>query len=567
MRQTRALLLVGAFASSNVAIAASLPRGVSPEFAKFYEAKSKFTCITNPSIVVDIVQVNDGSCDCPDGSDEPGTAACAYLDPLSPPQPLPGSPSGTTNTTPALPGFWCENAGHVGAYVPFSYVNDGICDYELCCDGSEEYAHKGGVKCANKCAAIGKAFRKAEQERQQGQERALKQRRALVQEARQLRNQVVERIAKFRSEIVGLEKTRDRLQRELAETERAERGKVVKNGGSGPKKGSKLSLLVSLAKQRVDELRETLDKVLDHRDDLQDKVDELETILRNFKEQYNPNFNDEGVKSAVHAWEDYAAKTAGEQKTELNDVDVHAVLKEDSEENGVNWKAFETDDATDTDVLYSFEAYLPPSVRLYLHEKLAALRVWLVESGLLADNSDASNESQALKDARGALQSAENDLSSRQNSLREDEADLTKDYGADEIFRALKDKCTTTEVGEYDYEVCWLGQATQKSKKGHGNTSLGRFERVDTEVADEEERTDGKSLGKGPRMVLRYENGLHCWNGPNRRTDVWLSCAEKEEIWRVTEAEKCVYKMEVGTPAACKESPKAADTGSGKDEL
>ncbi|CAK7225227.1 hypothetical protein SCUCBS95973_005790 [Sporothrix curviconia] len=560
MRQTGALLLAGAFASS---VAASTPRGVSPEFAKYYGSKDKFTCITNPSVVLDIAQVNDGSCDCPDGSDEPGTAACSYLDPLSPPQPLPGSPSGSTNTTPALPGFWCENAGHIGAYVPFSYVNDGICDYELCCDGSEEYARKGGIKCGNRCAAIGKEFRRVEEDRLKGQERALKQRRALAKEAQQLRNQVQERIAKFRSEIVGLEKTRDRLQKELTETERAERGKVVKLGGA--KKGGKLGLLVSLAKVRVKELRETLDKVLDHRDDLQDKVDELETILRNFKEQYNPNFNDEGVKAAVHAWEDYAAKTADEKPPAIQDADVHAVLKEDSEETGVNWAAFETDDETDTDVLYSFEAYLPPFVRAYIHDKLAALRVWMVESGLLADNSDAASESQAVRNARAAFQNAENDLTGRKNALRDDEADLAKDYGADDIFRALKDKCVSTEAGEYDYEVCWMGQATQKSKKGHGNTSLGRFDRADTETADEEERTDGKSLGKGPRTVLRYENGLHCWNGPNRRTDVWLGCAEKEEIWRVSEAEKCVYKMEVGTPAVCEDIRKAADAG--KDEL
>lgn len=335
--------------------------------AKFYDTKGKFTCITKPSIVLDIAQVNDNSCDCPDGSDEPGTAACAYLDRLSPPQPLPGSPSGTTNTTSALPGFWCANAGHVGAYVPFSFVNDGICDYELCCDGSEEYARKGGVKCPNRCAAIGKEFRRAEEERQQGQERALKRRRTLVKEARQLRIQVQERVKRYQGELADLEKTRDRLQKELAETERADRGKVVKTSGKGAKAGGKLGLLVNLARQRVDELRETLDKVLDHRDDLQDKVDELETILRNFKEQYNPNFNDEGVKSAVHAWEDYAAKAADEKKPDLEDVDVHSVLKEDSEESGVNWKEFETDDAKDTDVCmchppsYFFLSYRPLS--------------------------------------------------------------------------------------------------------------------------------------------------------------------------------------------------------------
>jgi protein kinase C substrate 80K-H len=77
---------------------------------------------------------------------------------------------------------------------------------------------------------------------------------------------------------------------------------------------------------------------------------------------------------------------------------------------------------------------------------------------------------------------------------------------------------------------------------------------------------DGKSLGSGPRMVMRYNNGQTCWNGPQRRTDVWLGCAEKEEVWRVTEAEKCVYKMEVGTPAACEYEGEAINSQP-KDEL
>ena len=65
---------------------------------------------------------------------------------------------------------------------------------------------------------------------------------------------------------------------------------------------------------------------------------------------------------------------------------------------------------------------------------------------------------------------------------------------------------------------------------------------------------------------MRYDNGQGCWNGPQRRTDVWLGCAEKEELWRVSEAEKCVYKMEVGTPAAC-EPAEAKAAHAGKDEL
>ncbi|KAL0460530.1 UNVERIFIED_CONTAM: Glucosidase 2 subunit beta [Sesamum latifolium] len=48
-------------------------------------------------------QLNDDFCDCPDGSDEPGTSAC---------------PNGK---------FYCKNAGHIPVLLYSSRVNDGIC--------------------------------------------------------------------------------------------------------------------------------------------------------------------------------------------------------------------------------------------------------------------------------------------------------------------------------------------------------------------------------------------------------------------------------------------------------
>ena len=204
-----------------------------------------------------------------------------------------------------------------------------------------------------------------------------------------------------------------------------------------------------------------------------------------------------------------------------------------------------------TIAVYNLEAYLPAPVKDFLHLKINSFRIWLIENGILADNPVKGGESKLVKAARESHDAVNNDVNSKRLRLSEEEADLQKDYGSDGIFRALKDRCVSKEAGEYDYELCWYGQTTQKSKKGHGNTGMGTFTKIDLEAADEEERQDGKSLGKGTRMVLRYENGQHCWNGPARRTDVWLGCAETEEIWRISESEKCVYKMEVGTPAAC----------------
>jgi hypothetical protein len=75
--------------------------------------------------------------------------------------------------------FYCKNEHHLGAFIPSSRVNDGICGkvfcvYKMfqsqtwslvdpeCCDGSDEYS--GRVKCPNKCAD---EHRKAQERREQ----------------------------------------------------------------------------------------------------------------------------------------------------------------------------------------------------------------------------------------------------------------------------------------------------------------------------------------------------------------------------------------------------------------
>ncbi|TDZ14092.1 Glucosidase 2 subunit beta [Colletotrichum orbiculare MAFF 240422] len=563
MRQSYSVVLFGTFLSAAAPVSGTnLPRGVGPEFAKFYESKDSFSCISHPEITLSFKQVNDDSCDCPDGSDEPGTAACAYLDPLSPPQPFVGSQTGTTNTPNALPGFWCANVGHIGAYVPFMYVNDGHCDYDLCCDGTEEYGKAGGVKCENRCKEIGKEFRRVEAERKAAIDKAAKKRKTMAKESRELRRRVEAKVDTLKEEVKALEDKKEELEQKLQETERSERGKVVKGEGSG----GKLGTLVNLAKARVVELRETLEDVVTQRNDLRSKVNELEGILGRFKEEYNPNFNDEGVKRAVKAFEDYAANAASEPKSDDLEADIKEVLVEDNESSGINWKEFEEAEATDTDILYNIEAYLPESLREFVHGKFNTVRVWLIENGLMADNAQPGVESRLVTAARDAFNAATNDLSSKRHQLESEEKDLQKDYGTDDIFRVLQHKCVSTEAGEYEYELCWMDKTNQKSKKGHGNTNMGNFVRIDREMADDEERVDGKSLSKGLRMVMRFENGQGCWNGPQRRTDVWLACSETEELWKVSESEKCVYKMEVGTPAACDELLEPSEPKS-KDEL
>ena len=191
----------------------------------------------------------------------------------------------------------------------------------------------------------------------------------------------------------------------------------------------------------------------------------------------------------------------------------------------------------------------------------------LIENGILADNANSGSESRAVSDARAAYQSVSDDLGIKQSSLGDQKSDLTKDYGSGEIFRALKNTCITKDSGEYTYELCWLDKTSQKSKKGGGNTGMGNFVRFDKLFVDEEIGADGRGLGSGERLTLVYENGQHCWNGPNRQTTVVLGCAENDEIWKVIEQEKCKYRMDVGTPAVCEKAASMAEAASKKGEL
>jgi len=83
-----------------------------------------FRCATD-GVALPRAYVDDGYCDCADGSDEVGNAAC----------------SGRAATG----AFFCRDSG-LHRTIPTSRVDDGVCD---CCDGSDEPPST----CANECAA------------------------------------------------------------------------------------------------------------------------------------------------------------------------------------------------------------------------------------------------------------------------------------------------------------------------------------------------------------------------------------------------------------------------------
>jgi len=206
-------------------------------------------------------------------------------------------------------------------------------------------------------------------------------------------------------------------------------------------------------------------------------------------------------------------------------------------------------------------------MRTWVDQKLRDMRVMLIDNGILADTSSGSaGESKAVQDAKNRFDAAKKDLDNIRNDQKTHTEDLQKDFGPDDVFRALKGQCISTDAGEYTYELCFLEKTTQKPKKGGGHTNMGNFVRMERIVVDEDVSPSGKGLGSGERIAMKHENGQHCWNGPNRSTTVILACSENNEVWKIMEEEKCVYRMEVGTPAVCEALGASAKSG-GKDEL
>jgi len=190
----------------------------------------------------------------------------------------------------------------------------------------------GGVKCENKCGEIGKAAGKLAAERERLKSEGLRKKKELLDKANTMRIELEGNVKTTRVKIEALGEKVKWLEVQLEETEEAERLKVVNQ----PKEGSKLGVLVSLARERMQELKNSLEKVRGDRDSARIRLEKAEGILKALKEGYNPNFNDEGVKTAVRAWEEYLAQEEEHPENKAEERDLDSLLGEDE----IDWEGF-----------------------------------------------------------------------------------------------------------------------------------------------------------------------------------------------------------------------------------
>ncbi|GJJ68775.1 protein kinase C substrate 80K-H [Entomortierella parvispora] len=525
---TLALSLAVAQATASAGTA-SPPRGVSPSKANLYvpDRSSQWKCLDG-SKTIPFNAVNDDYCDCPDGSDEPGTSAC-----------------GTGH-------FHCANVGHVASDIKSSRVNDGVCDPE-CCDGSDEY--NGAIHCPNVCDEVG-AEAGLERERV----------RAIEAEGSRLRKVYIEHgqntKLQWTEDLFGLRERTTTVKKEA--TKAKEQLDLANEELDKFLEGSKAT--------REAERRAQLKPYLEQQTQRLIRVKEskafLEKALQDLKENYNKNYHDLAVKNTVSGFDELMGTgTVGDQEVEETEETVAAT---EEYQPPTADQALEGEQSPDRqfsalqDESYSIQREIGRLHDLLVGMKheynteyndeavLKAIQIaddfeveWDTSLNefkgelpidIPVEDSDDGPEAEKFKAVADEKQSAFDSASEEQRVVEEKIRDIEKkqrvDFGPDGTFVRMMDECFEFKDIEYTYSLCMFGSANQKS---HSTTFLGKFSNW---VGDD-------------YNTQMYTGGTKCWNGPDRSVKLIMTCGTVNEIVSVAEPEKCEYVFKMQTPAVC----------------
>ncbi len=531
-------------------------RGVAPHDATKYtpvknaQGQLRWKCLDG-SKELSWSAVNDDYCDCPDGSDEPGTSACP-------------------NST-----FYCANAGHIPAYLRSSRVDDGICDPE-CCDGTDE--RDGKISCPDRCEKVGREYRKKQTELENLRRAGGKIRDKYIADGRKEKETLEAEIAKLEVEVQVATENEARLKQELTRAETVDKAVI------DAKMKTKLYEKITSHQGAIQALK-------DKNAALKDELRTLTMLLDDLAKGYNPNYQDMAVKGAVVAykeWRGIAAAPAsgdaatGEATEGSNVVDqlagentkLSSLLDEgewpvsklstllgedpiDIMDGGLPGTADKRVAAeSDGGLLFRIHEYLPDGVVPYFEAMVDTLLDVLIKANVITDvkrmrpkspTSSSSDEPENVAAARKAhtdsanhLTRVNSDLATRKNKLK----DFATRYGRSAEFKALENKCFSKDMGEYTYEYCFFGRATQIPNSGGAQISLGTFANFNPK--------QDRSMEEDEFWLQQiYARGQKCWNGPERSAIVDLKCGVENKVVDVFEAEKCIYSITVETPAVC----------------
>ncbi|RKP35061.1 glucosidase II beta subunit-like-domain-containing protein [Dimargaris cristalligena] len=498
--------------------------GVPPELRALYtpgQSPALFTCLDG-SKSIPFTRVNNNYCDCPDGSDEPGTSACSNGH------------------------FYCANAGHRPALIRSSQVNDGICDPE-CCDGSDEY--NGLARCSNRCADAHVEYQKELDQQQANRRHTSDLKAAYIRDGQQMIQDMDRRIGEFRTQVADQERAVARLQRinqiirenhEFSENERKFRARP----------GTTLAQEVQYVVPRIIEaltLREQ-------------QVEKLVIILNQLKTGHNPNYHDMAVKRAIERYDRFVSQNP--QYHSQGESGSEQVILEISDDETDAW-----------DVQTEHLIQLTEDVVAVEEERIAAetaaneasvdkkaslakgLAVWGVPIGLsflctaatryTGSDADLPNDLffDNLDKYNQLLIDAESSLRSLQSELEITEHKRTKDYGPNGEYGKIANECLRIDSGTFTYTVCLYGTVTQRDRNAYHTVTIGNFQHWGISTNDPSD----------PRFYREqlYGGGQQCWGGPQRSAHVFFECGAENKLLEVSEPSTCEYHLKVMSPAAC----------------
>ncbi|XP_043090822.1 glucosidase 2 subunit beta [Puntigrus tetrazona] len=516
------LLLTLAFAVSlGTPVEIQRPRGVPLTKKPFYEENKPFTCLDG-SRTIPFDRVNDDYCDCKDGSDEPGTAAC---------------PNGS---------FHCTNAGYRPMFIPSSRINDGICD---CCDTTDEY--NSGAKCENTCKELGRKEREV-----------LQKMAEITKEGFLLKQQLIEEAKKGRQEKQGTVTNMQENKKQLEE--KVEALRTVKETAEQPEKEAKERHLKAWEEQKAAiHLEKDKAKMAEAFLELDDNADGFVSVseLQSHAE-LDPDADGTLTETEIQGlmggaeqvdtatfesvWTNIKDKYHSESQPEEPapvetppDEVKEPVVDNESEpypEDDISEEEDEDDD--DEDDYHEEDEKAPPTVKTpeKSHEDEEAMPPYDSDTQTLID---------AAQKARDDFEEAEKALREMDDQIRNIEKELSFDFGPHAEFTYLYSQCYELATSEYIYRLCPFNRVSQKPKYGGSETNLGTW-----------------GSWSGPEnnkyLVMKYEHGTGCWQGPNRSTTVKLTCGKETVVTSTSEPSRCEYLMEFTTPAVCQE-PAGAD--------
>lgn len=485
------------------------PRGVSLSKAPLYAPGKDFTCFDG-TLTIPFSYINDDYCDCFDGSDEPGTAACL---------------NGV---------FHCRNAGHRPQNIPSSRVNDGICD---CCDGTDEYATQEG--CPNICENLGKEARYEAQRLAELHKAGNSYRLELVEKGNVKRSEMSEQLTHLQKDKDEAEKIKDekealKLELEVKENEALKVYRDAEESERQKKAEEEKEQMIKEATEFFNKYDKDSDGILT-KDELKDiplfdRGNDGEVDEDDFRYFINDSETVDRGTFVSTTWSMVKPLQMMEQNTfKAPADDEHEGEPEEDPYNGSKELGNEDADAEDENGDSD------------LHEDAEDLEE-IEEEPVHKTSYD--EETQRLIDeateARREYTSAERAVREIESNIRNIQENLEKDYGLQEEYATLDGQCMEYEDKEYIYKLCLFQKVTQKSKNGGLEIGLGNW-------------GEWAGTNNNKYSAMKYTNGVSCWNGPQRTTTVAIQCGLENRLLSVSEPYRCEYKMDFTTPAACDE--------------